>query len=89
MPSQLNLTGNLQLHRAIPEPDDGAVNPAAGHYTISRLQVGKHFLKLLTLLRLRPQDQEIPDGEQRGEKEKQLGKRTRRARVRRQEDRIC
>ena len=46
--------------------------PAAGHDPIPRLQAGEHFLELLALLRLRPQHQEIPDGEKGGEEEKQL-----------------
>ena len=57
---------------AIPEAHDRTVNSAAGHDAISRLQVAEHLLELLTLLRLRPQNQEIPDGEEGGEKEKQL-----------------
>ena len=74
----LDLSGNLQLHRsAIPEAHDRTVNTAAGHHAISRLQVAEQCLKLFTLLRLRPKNQEIPDGKKGGEKEKQLRKRTR------------
>ena len=71
----LDLGSNLQLHRRpFPKAHDRAVKTAAGHDTIPRFQAGEQFLKLLALLRLRPQNQEIPDGEKRSAKDKKRGK---------------
>src|ERR1019366_2084246 len=77
------LARNLQLHHAIAEAHDGPVNVATGYHAVAGLQVGEHLLELLALLLLRTNDQEKPDREERCEKEKELGKRTPHAGVRR------
>ena len=65
--------GNLQLHNALPEAHDRAVNPAAGHYAVPGFQVGKQLLEFLALLRLRSQNQEIPDARRGGRRRKVTG----------------
>ena len=69
----LHLVGNLQLHRSIPEAHDRTVNAASWSLHDLPSSGCRASPEASCAAAIAAADQEIPDGEQGSEKEKQLG----------------